>query len=209
MSALHKKQVIILLVTLFLFALAGGFFTTFIAVDLYRVAASSWLIGAVSSAFYLGVVGGAFKSAHFINRIGHTKAFIIFAVIFAITVFLQGLILSPVLWIGLRFIAGVVSAGIYLVIESWLLTISQSLGRGKLFALYMTVFYLAQALGQFVLSIIDIQSLAGFEVVIALTFLAIVPFIIARPGAPSFSESIERYFVCKNQLQYLEKPLKF
>ncbi len=26
---------------------------------------------------------------------------------------------------------------------------------------------------------------------------------------PSSAEKIERYFVCKNQLQYLEKPLKF
>lgn len=79
---------------------------------------------------------GSLYIEHFIRRIGHIRAFAIFASMNSAAIIAQSLVLDIPTWTCLRFAIGVCAAGLFVVIESWLLLLSTIQTRGKLLSLY-------------------------------------------------------------------------
>jgi len=87
--------------------------------------------------------------------------------------------------VGLRFLVGYCLAGLYITIESWMLGGSTSASHGKMLAVYMMVFYLAQATSQLFLNLPTSSTLVLFCVIAMLTALSVVPLAMTRMEAPS------------------------
>lgn len=164
------------LLGLFILGIGNGFLATLITLRLDAAGESALVIGWVSSAYFIGLALGAMLNDRLLLRIGHIRAYGCFASLVAVTVLLQGLWLNPWSWFVLRLIGGWATVGVYLVIESWLLTSSETKVRGRLLALYMISLYAAGVLGQLLLGVTDAAGeTTPFMVIGLLASLSVLP----------------------------------
>ena len=176
------------LISLFIFVLGSGFFSTLLALSMTTHGASSIMIGSLTGFFYAGLVLGSLRIDKLITRIGHIRAFSAFSSMLAVICLLHGLIYNEWLWIALRFFAGFASAGLFVVIESWLLCKSSQVNRGQVLALYMVTFYAAQSLGQFFLNLGNPSDVLLFAITSMLCSLSIIPLAMTHVRSPQFDE---------------------
>ncbi|MGS2742916.1 MFS transporter [Halomonas sp. LS-001] len=164
------------LLGLFILGIGNGFLATLITVRLDSAGESATIIGIVSSAYFIGLALGAMFNDRLLLRIGHIRAYGSFASLVAVTVLLQGLTSEPWAWFALRLIGGWATVGVYLVIESWLLTSGDQKVRGRLLALYMISLYAAGVLGQLLLGVVDqMGPTVPFMVIGMLASLSVLP----------------------------------
>ena len=164
------------LLGLFILGIGNGFLATVITLRLDAAGESAVVIGWVSSAYFIGLALGAMLNDRLLLRIGHIRAYGSFASLVAVTVLLQGLVDHPVAWFALRLVGGWATVGVYLVIESWLLTAGDQKVRGRLLALYMISLYAAGVLGQLLLGVTEAMGgAASFMVIGMLASLSVLP----------------------------------
>ncbi|MFP4138076.1 MAG: MFS transporter [Halomonas sp.] len=164
------------LLGLFILGIGNGFLSTVITLRLDAAGESALVIGWVSSAYFIGLALGAMLNDRLLLRIGHIRAYGSFASLVAVTVLLQGLFEHPWAWFALRLVGGWATVGVYLVIESWLLTAGEARVRGRLLALYMISLYAAGVLGQLLLGVTEAMGgPSSFMVIGLLASLSVLP----------------------------------
>lgn len=176
------------LTSLFIFMLGNGLFTTLVVVHLHLDGASSMVIGSMTAAYYLGLGCGSFRIERFIVRVGHIRAFAAFASTLAAVSIFQGLVEEISVWLILRFMGGFATAGLFVVIESWLLVQSSINTRGQMLAIYMVSLYAAQALGQFFINLGDPKTLNLFAIAAMLCSLSVIPLAMTYISSPKVDE---------------------
>ncbi|WP_106478778.1 MFS transporter [Phytohalomonas tamaricis] len=169
------------LLGLFILALGNGFLSTLVTLRLNAAGASVDTVGWVSSAYYIGLAVGALLNDRLLLRIGHIRSYSCFASIVAAAALGQALWLDAYWWFFLRLLGGWATVGVYLVIESWLLTSGDRAVRGRVLAFYMISLYAALALGQLLLGLFDLSAdvtpyvLIGMLASLSVLPLAIIP----------------------------------
>lgn len=143
------------LLSLFIMALGNGFLTTLVPLRLSSSGIGVSAIGWVSAAYYIGLCLGALINERLLLRVGYIRAYACFASIVAITCLAQALWLNVGWWFALRLVCGWATVGVYLVIESWLLTGAERQSRGRVLAFYMISYYAALAAGQLFIGLFD------------------------------------------------------
>jgi len=176
------------LLSLIVIMIGNGFFNTYVSMRISLEGGSNLLTGLNYSMYYLGMLVGSFYIERLIIRIGHIRAFAMFAALTAVVVMVQGMLFSIISWIVLRFLMGFAVAGLFIVIESWLLLLSSPSTRGKVLAVYMVCLYGAQGSGQYILNFINLKGPSAFEVTVILSSLAIIPVCLMRASYPNLSE---------------------
>jgi MFS family permease len=182
------SQAIAPLLSLFIFILGNGFFSTLLALNMNMHNEPALLIGAMTGFYYAGIVCGSFRVEHFIVRVGHIRAFSTFASALAVISLLHGIFYQMYFWLFLRFIGGIATAGLFIVIESWLLCKSTHLTRGRVLSLYMITFYAAQAIGQFLINIGKPSDLLLYAIATMLCSLSVIPLSMTYVRMPEFEE---------------------
>jgi MFS family permease len=170
--------------------LASGLFNTFISLRMELEGHSHEVIGMVASALYLGIFLGSLGAHRWIERVGHRQAFIQFAAISAAVILLQSLWIHPFYWGLLRIIGGIALAGIFIVIESWLLILGNPQNRGAILSAYLAVFYLALSLGQFLINAANPLGVHHFYIAAFFCALSIVPMQIGPVQDPKIENSV-------------------
>lgn len=173
------------LFSLALMMMASGLFNTFVSVRLELEGFSPEKIGIVTSALYLGILAGSFKIDYLILKAGHIRSFVLFAAVLSILVLLQAFWINPWYWCVLRFVGGICMAGIFIVIESWLLMKSAPAMRGAVLSIYLAVFYAALSGGQFLINLSDPRGIFPFCITSILIVLSILPISIRQIPAPA------------------------
>lgn len=184
----HYKQLITPLLSLVILTLGAALLTTFLSLRLHQVGANSFVIGGLSTAYYGGMVLGAFKLERIILRVGHIRAYSACASILAVSALLHGFYVNDVFWLFLRLIEGVATAGLYIVIESWILSSTDNTNRGSFLALYMVALYMAQSFGQWLLTIGHQETLELYAISAMFAALSVIPLSLTKLSAPCFSE---------------------
>ncbi len=133
------------------------------------------VIGLVMSAYFVGFFAGTFVCPSLIRRVGHIRAFAMFAAVASSAVILHALVVNPVVWLLLRVLTGTCLVGLYTVIESWLNAQTPNARRGQVFALYMAVTLVALAAGQGLVAANDPAGFTPFGVAAILLSLGLVP----------------------------------
>lgn len=186
------------LLSLVILTLGSALLTTFLAIRLSTLAVNEFLIGGLSTAYYAGMVLGAFKLEAMILRVGHIRAYAAFASMLAIIAILHGFYVNVYSWLILRFVSGIAVAGLYIVIESWILSETNNQNRGSSLALYMIALYVAQSAGQWLLNIGNQYSLILYCVAAIFASLSIIPLTLTKTMPPVFAEpetlSLKRMF---------------
>ncbi len=185
----NYRSLIAPLLSLFIFTLGNGFLTTLITVRLYHEGNSDFFIGIMSTAFFTGLFLGSFNAEKFIIRVGHIRAFSAFASAIAAITIIQGMYYNAYGWILIRLFGGYCLAGLFVVIESWLLAIGTRTTRGTIIAFYMIAYYGAQAFGQLLLIFFkETKGLEGFALIAMLASLSVIPLSITKQRSPIIEE---------------------
>lgn len=182
------KQTVAPLLSLFIFVLGNGFFSTLLSLNMNMHHEPAILIGAMTGIFYAGLVCGSFKIEHFIIRVGHIRAFSALASALAVISLLHGIFYEMYFWLFLRFIGGIATAGLYVVIESWLMCKSDAFTRGRILSLYMITFYASQAMGQFLINMGTPNELLLYAVTTMLCSLSVIPLSMTYVAMPKIEE---------------------
>ena len=146
---------------------------------------SSTTLGLVTSAYYAGFVGGTFACPILIRKVGHIRAFAAMASLASTMPILHALWIDPWFWGVLRFITGVCMVGLYIVIESWLNALAPNALRGRLFAVYMAVNFVALALGQWLILVGDRLGFVPFAMVSVMFSFALLPITMTKVDEPA------------------------
>jgi MFS family permease len=133
------------------------------------------VIGLVMSAYFVGFFAGTFVCPPLIRRVGHIRAFAMFAAVASSAVILHALVVNPLMWLLLRVVTGACLVGLYTVIESWLNAQTPNDRRGQVFALYMAVTLVALAAGQGLVALNDPAAFTAFGIAAILLSLGLVP----------------------------------
>ncbi|NMM29134.1 MAG: MFS transporter [Glaciimonas sp.] len=145
---------------------------------------SGVVTGLIMSAYFAGFVVGTFICPVIIRRVGHIRAFAAMASIASTMPILHALWVDPWFWGLLRLLTGVCLVGLYIVIESWLNALAPNHQRGKVFAIYMSVNFVALALGQWLILVGDRLGFFSFAIVSVLFSFALLPITLIRVAEP-------------------------
>lgn len=177
------------LLSLVILFLGCGLFNTFVSVRLELEGVPVEMIGVVTSALYVGILLGSLKIDRLIARIGHVRAYLLFAILSAIIPLFQSLWIDAWFWAALRLIGGICLAGFFIVIESWLLILAPPALRGAVLSIYLAVLYGALSAGQFLINLADPFGPYPFYIAAALTALSMLPILIGNVQAPKLEAS--------------------
>ena len=164
--------------------LALGALGPLIGVQLVQKGVANWLIGAVTSAYFVGFLAGSLTCHQVIDRVGHIRAFCVFAVIATDAALLFILLPPPWTWIALRAVIGYSLAGQFLVIESWLNDKAMPETRGRVFATYLVLSWGFSGVGPLLLNVADPAGATLFVVVGMGFAAALIPLALTRTGNP-------------------------
>ncbi|MDD1796022.1 MFS transporter [Enterovibrio sp. ZSDZ42] len=181
-------------ISLSLFAVASGFLMSLIPLALEARGMSVNLASWLASVFYAGLLGGALISARIVGKIGHRTALVGFLIAIVLTVATMALVASPSMWLASRFIAGVAVAGVFVVIESWLLMADTEKARAKRLGLYMASLYGGSALGQLGIGFFGTEGAMPLIVVAGLFSAAMLPPLVYKKGQPRITEHSSIHF---------------
>ena len=185
------------------FAIASGFLMSLIPLSLPYVDISLSLTPWLASVFYFGLLIGATCIQRVIKRLGHRVAFITFLSLVALTVAAMILIPHQLSWLVARFIAGMAVAGVFVVVESWLLMANCPKKRAKRLGLYMAALYGGSAVGQLAISLFGTQGIQPYLWVLLLLCFAILAPILFRSGQPV---SHEQQSISRKEMRHLNRP---
>jgi MFS family permease len=171
-------------------AMGLGLLATFLSVRLTLQGFSPQVTGLILTAYFVGSVVGSFYCSRLIQRIGHIRSFSAFAAIATAMVMLHGTLSSAPAWAVLRFFTGIATIGLFMVIESWLNQSAQPRVRGRIFSIYMVIYYLGSSAGQQLLNLGNVASQTLFFVIGLLLVSCIVPIALTRTPHPGLHEVV-------------------
>ncbi|WP_261923362.1 MFS transporter [Shewanella sp. NFH-SH190041] len=166
------------------FALASGYLMSLIPLSLPSFGLDVSLAPWLASVFYLGLLLGATGVEPVVARIGHRFSFVLFLAALLLTITLMIALPSANVWLVARLLAGIAVAGVFVVVESWLLMADTPKQRAKRLGLYMTSLYGGTALGQLGIGQFGTQGLLPYALICLLLLIAILPPLLIRKGQP-------------------------
>ncbi|MDO6824728.1 MFS transporter [Marinobacter sp. 1_MG-2023] len=180
-----------LLLSIVLLVSGNAFLMTLLGIRLSIESVSPDTIGWVLVCYSIGFVLGTLYVHHIIGRVGHIRAFAVFAAVAAVTALMYPMAISAEFWAFLRVLSGFSIAGVLVVIESWFSSRASNTNRGALFAVYQIVFYLSAAGGQLIVNVGDPANFMPYSLAAILLALALIPLSLTRMEAPTI-EQVQR-----------------
>lgn len=167
------------------FLLGHGLIMTLLGVRMSLEGFPSQMAGLLMSSFSLGFVLGSYLIEKRIRSVGHIRVFAACAAMLAVTAMLHGIWINPWAWLTWRVAGGAATAGLLMVMESWVSGESTNENRGKVLGWYMVISTMSLAGGQWMLNLADPATAVLFSVAGMLFALSLVPLSIHRIHGPS------------------------
>lgn len=167
-----------------LLILASGLCNTYTSLKLEIDNFSPETIGYVVSALYIGVFLGSLWIDKWISKFGLVRSYIACIAAITLLILIQSIWVEPMFWSILRLLIGVFTAGIFIIIESWLLVQATSQQRGAILSLYLALYYGAQSSGQLLINVADPATVTPLLIVAFISSLSALPLIIHSPTVP-------------------------
>lgn len=187
MTSALRSVFSLLLGSLFLM-LGNGMLSTLLGIRVVQIGASEIQVGLLMSAYFLGLIVATRYFGRLLSRIGHIRAFTVFASVYSAAVLGHGLSDSIPYWLLLRAIEGSCMGGFFMCTESWLNARASNAQRGAVLSLYMCAVYLGQGSGQFLLNLAPPQAfelLAFVSIMMSMSLIPVALTKIPEPPKPS------------------------
>jgi MFS family permease len=167
--------------------LALGVLSPLISLLLTQRGVPTPYIGLVTSGYSLGFLAGSLTCARIVDRVGHIRAFAVFAALAADCVLLHATVSSTIAWGVLRAATGYTMAGVFLIAESWLNDKADATSRGRIFASYLVVSWGPAAVGPLALNFTHpVESFLFILIAIGFS-TALVPMALTQVSNPEIA----------------------
>ncbi|MCG9580939.1 MFS transporter [Vibrio tubiashii] len=183
-----KARISVPVIALALYAVASGYLMSLIPLMLSEYNLDSSLASWLASVFYAGLLIGAAGIEPLVKKVGHRNAFVWCLVTFITTIMVLPMVAHATVWLVARFIAGVAVAGVFVIVESWLLHGDES-ARAKRLGLYMSSLYGGSAIGQLGIGTIGVSGGVPFIAIVTLLLLAVVVLVFGDSDQPESEHS--------------------
>ncbi|PHM62932.1 MFS transporter [Xenorhabdus ishibashii] len=204
MKLLRKNDSALVPVTgLTVFAIASGYLMSLIPLSMASFNIDTVYASWLASAYYVGLLIGSMMIEPVIAKIGHRLSFIVFLLLLSATVIVLPFFPNKEIWLFVRCVAGVAVAGVFVVVESWLLIGDNPKERAKRLSFYMTSLYGGTTVGQLLIGSVGTQGTLPFMVISALLFVAILPPLFVRHGQPP---TLQHQSVSLRKINRFSKP---
>lgn len=177
-----------LITSIILLISGNAFLMTLLGLRLSIEEFSAGVIGWILVLYSFGFVAGTLWAGRIIEKVGHIRAFAVFAAILAASILIYPMAVKAGLWGGLRILGGFVMAGLMIVMESWFSSKADNRNRATLFAVYQLVFFLSTAGGQVLIRVSDPAGFIPFSLAAILIGLALVPLSLTRELSPTITQ---------------------
>jgi len=172
-----------------LLQLAGTIVNTVVPLRMAVAGQPPLLIGLVASAYSVGFLVGCFAMPSLVRRIGHIRAFAVFAALQAAATLSFALI--PETWWGApRLLMGLAAAGHGICIESWISGQASGARRGRIFGVYQLLNRVAMIGSQLGVGYLAIQSQDVFLLASMVFSIALIPVALTRARGPESSDVV-------------------
>lgn len=178
-----------LIVSIILLIMGNAFLMTLLGLRLSIEEFSAGVIGWILAFYSIGFVAGTLYAGRIIEKVGHIRAFAVFAAVLTASILIYPMAIEANLWGALRALGGFVMAGLMIVMESWFSSKADNRNRASLFAIYQIVFFLSTAGGQVLIRVADPSGFIPFSLAAVLVVLALTPLSLTRRESPSITRS--------------------
>ena len=151
---------------------------------------STTQLGLFGTAWAAGFVIGCVAAPRLVGRVGHIRAFGIYAALGAAVALISGIVVNAQTWMALRYFTGFTMAGAFMIIESWLNEKASNENRGLIFGLYTMVSLAAVTIGQLGAAAGDVKTPDCLLVVGILFCFALIPTAISTAETPRPIENV-------------------
>lgn len=167
--------------------ICGGYaaLSSVFALKLTQLDTPTQISGIILSMYYLGCVVASFTASKIVNKVGHIRAFGVFASLLSVFVLIHSFSTNLYYWAMLRFLEGYCVGGTSLCLESWLNSKATNANRGLVVSFYMVTSYLGAALGQLLISVPDPSGMLMYIIISIIFSLAMIPISLTQLSAPT------------------------
>ena len=107
------------------------------------------------------------------RRAGHIRAYAALAGLAILATAVMPLAINGLPWVLLRAVIGFGCAGLFITTEGWLIAKAAPTGRGRVLSIYRVGMFVALAVGQILISQIEIRGASAFNIIIAIFAMAL------------------------------------
>mgnify|MGYP003465541546 CR=1 FL=1 len=147
-------------------------------------------LGWLGTGWASGFVVGCLTAPQIIGKVGHVRAFAVFAALNAIIALASSLVVDPFPWLTMRVVTGFVMAGSFMVIESWLNDKSTNETRGMIFGLYSMITYFGITAGQMSVAVGTFLGPTLFIITGIIFCLSLLPVSLSTRSTPAPPASV-------------------
>ncbi len=152
---------------------------------------STFSIGVIGAAYFMGFTLGCLRGGELVKGVGHVRVFLAMTALGSAAPLVHGLVLEPLAWALLRFLSGFCFAVLFLVIESWLNERSSNDNRGVIFSTYVMITLTVLAVGQMMTLLYAPEGLELFLIASVLVSLAAIPVALSQAVTPEQPTEVE------------------
>lgn len=140
----------------------------------------------LTSAYFLGFLGGSRLTPEMIRRVGHVRVFAALGSFVSAVLILFPVVTEPWAWTVLRVIIGFSFSGAYVTAESWLNNAASNETRGQTLSMYMIVQMSGIVAAQVILSLGDPSGYVIFIIPSVLVSVSFAPILLSISPTPAF-----------------------
>jgi len=140
--------------------------------------------GLIMSGYFIGALASSILSPKQIKKTGQIRTYAAYASIASTAILIQILFIEPPVWFVARFLSGFCIAGIMIIVEGWLNSISSNENRGQIFSIHMIVVWAGLALGQGLFVVDDPAGVSLFLLASILLSVSLIPILLTEIKAP-------------------------
>ena len=146
---------------------------------------SSFQIGMLGSAHFMGFILGCVAAPKLLSLIGHVRAFAAFACIGAIGALLHTFTENAYFWMIFRIASGMSIAGAFTVVEAWLNAKVTNENRGKIFGAYRAIDLGGSMLSMLAIGILEPGNMISYNIIVLLFCLCLMPLTLTTSKPPT------------------------
>jgi MFS family permease len=178
------RPIAALLFSIMLVVMGQGIINTIVPLGAKIHNYGAFEISLLGSAYFIGMLLGAFANPAAIRHAGHVRAFTASIALSTIAALTYTFASDIWLWIFLRAVGGFAIAGLYATAEGWLQAKSTNASRGRILALYSIAQYIAWAGGNTLLQFAAPTDFVLFAAAALCFCSGILPVTVVEQDAP-------------------------
>lgn len=165
-------------------AVGNGLMFAFIPVALGSAGYAPTWAGTILTVMSAGGLIGCLTTGLVVRRVGHARAFMIFAGMIILSNAWIAAGIHPVSWVAARALYGFAINGMFIVAQSWLNDAVSNAIRGRVMAIFYVAYVFGVGVGSFLMGFLDISGPSAPILGIAFASIAMLPVGMTRLRQP-------------------------